>query len=128
VLTALFSIKRESTKCAHLLLCAFEIALYTYEHCSKVPAIVRLVAPKGALEVHEEAWNAYPYCKTVLTNPGYMNENFYICIETMHLPDRGTTENVRCSKLLVHFFTFNSGTRIATGFAKEARRYAFGYL
>ena len=22
--------------------------------------------------MHEEAWNAYPYCKTVLSNPGYM--------------------------------------------------------
>ena len=31
-----------------------------------------MVAPKGSLEVHEEAWNAYPYCKTVLSNPGYM--------------------------------------------------------
>ena len=31
-----------------------------------------MVAPKGSLEIHEEAWNAYPYCKTVLSNPGYM--------------------------------------------------------
>ncbi len=62
--------------------------------CSKVPSIVRLVAPKGALELHEEAWNAYPYCKTVVTNPGYMKDNFFIRIETIHLADRGTTENV----------------------------------
>jgi hypothetical protein len=34
---------------------------------SKVPAFIRLVAPKGALEMHEEAWNAYPYAKTVIT-------------------------------------------------------------
>jgi hypothetical protein len=43
---------------------------YTYKiyHLqSKVPAMIRLVAPKGALEVHEEAWNAYPYCRTVIT-------------------------------------------------------------
>jgi len=26
-----------------------------------------MLAPKGSLEIHEEAWNAYPYCKTVLT-------------------------------------------------------------
>ena len=43
----------------------------------------------GSLEIHEEAWNAYPYCKTVLTNPGYMKENFYITIETYHIGDRG---------------------------------------
>ena len=48
-----------------------------------------MVAPKGSLEIHEEAWNAYPYCKTVLSNPGYMKDNFYIIVETYHLPDRG---------------------------------------
>lgn len=43
---------------------------YTYKiyHLdTKVPSLVRLVTPKGALAVHEEAWNAYPYCKTVIT-------------------------------------------------------------
>ena len=68
-----------------------------------------MVAPKGSLEVHEEAWNAYPYCKTVLSNPGYMKvsegevyqdlalflqDNFYIVIETYHIGDRGDQENV----------------------------------
>ena len=53
-----------------------------------------MVAPKGSLEIHEEAWNAYPYCKTVLSNPGYMKGNFYIIVETYHLPDRGTQDNV----------------------------------
>ncbi|XP_039297702.1 phosphatidylinositol transfer protein beta isoform isoform X4 [Nilaparvata lugens] len=38
-----------------------------YHLASKVPAYIRLMAPKGALEIHEEAWNAYPYCKTVIT-------------------------------------------------------------
>ena len=36
-------------------------------HCSKVPAYIRWLAPKGSLEIHEEAWNAYPYCRTVVT-------------------------------------------------------------
>ena len=53
-----------------------------------------MVAPKGSLEVHEEAWNAYPYCKTVLSNPGYMKDNFYIIIESYHIADRGEQENV----------------------------------
>ena len=34
-----------------------------------------MVAPTGSLEIHEEAWNAYPYCRTVLSNPGYMKVN-----------------------------------------------------
>lgn len=38
--------------------------------------------------------NAYPYCKTVITNPGYMKSNFFIKIETMHYPDRGQQENI----------------------------------
>jgi len=65
-----------------------------YHLASKVPGWIKMVAPKGSLEVHEEAWNAYPYCKTVLSNPGYMKDNFYIVIETYHLADRGDQENV----------------------------------
>jgi hypothetical protein len=64
-----------------------------YHLQSKVPGIVKKIAPKGSLAIHEEAWNAYPYCKTVLTNPDYMKDNFYVKVETIHLPDRGTTEN-----------------------------------
>ncbi|TKR68481.1 hypothetical protein L596_024460 [Steinernema carpocapsae] len=64
-----------------------------YHLQSKVPAIIRKIAPKGSLAIHEEAWNAYPYCKTVLTNPDYMKDNFFVKVETIHLPDRGTTEN-----------------------------------
>ena len=65
-----------------------------YHLASKVPSIVRAIAPKGSLEIHEEAWNAYPYCKTVLSNPGYMKDNFFIMIETYHYPDRGVSENL----------------------------------
>ncbi|KAL4002548.1 Phosphatidylinositol transfer protein alpha isoform [Acanthocheilonema viteae] len=64
-----------------------------YHLQTKVPTIVRTCAPKGSLAIHEEAWNAYPYCKTVLTNPDYMRDDFFIHIETIHLPDRGTTQN-----------------------------------
>jgi len=75
----------------------FTSGQYTYKiyHLqSKVPSLVRMVAPKGSLEIHEEAWNAYPYCKTVLTNPDYMKTGFFICIESMHCPDAGFQENV----------------------------------
>lgn len=70
---------------------------YTYKvyHMqSKVPSVIKKIAPKGSLEVHEEAWNAYPYCKTVITNPDYMKQNFLISIETMHVQDDGNQENV----------------------------------
>ncbi|CAH0685778.1 unnamed protein product [Chilo suppressalis] len=90
-------IKNEPFKDYPLLGGRFSSGQYTYKiyHlASKVPAFIRLLAPKGSLEVHEEAWNAYPYCRTVLTNPGYMKENFVICIESLHLPDVGDQYNV----------------------------------
>lgn len=38
-----------------------------YHLASKVPGFIRMMLPKSSLEVHEEAWNAYPYCKTVIS-------------------------------------------------------------
>ncbi|XP_013879131.1 phosphatidylinositol transfer protein alpha isoform isoform X1 [Austrofundulus limnaeus] len=64
-----------------------------YHLQSKVPQFVRMIAPKGSLEVHEKAWNAYPYCRTILTNT-YMKDKFMIKIETWHKPDMGNEENV----------------------------------
>lgn len=61
---------------------------------SRVPSFIRMIAPKGSLTIDEKAWNAYPYCKTVITNPGYMKDNFEIELLTWHKPDDGTTENV----------------------------------
>ena len=37
-----------------------------YKLYSKVPRWIRAIAPKGSLEMHEEAWNAYPFCRTVI--------------------------------------------------------------
>ncbi|CEG65676.1 hypothetical protein RMATCC62417_02409 [Rhizopus microsporus] len=69
---------------------------YTYKIYrleSRVPSFIRALAPAGSLELHEEAWNAYPYCKTVLTN-GYMGDNFSIVYETLHVDgSRGEIEN-----------------------------------
>jgi len=64
-----------------------------YHLQSKVPSFIRLLAPSGSLDIHEEAWNSYPYCRTVVTNPEYMKDNFYIKIESFHKADRGETEN-----------------------------------
>ncbi|MED6267759.1 hypothetical protein CHARACLAT_015366 [Characodon lateralis] len=64
-----------------------------YHLQSKVPSFVRMLAPSSALNIHEKAWNAYPYCRTVITNE-YMKDNFLIKIETWHKPDLGHQENV----------------------------------
>ncbi|XP_062275344.1 phosphatidylinositol transfer protein alpha isoform-like [Scomber scombrus] len=64
-----------------------------YHLQSKVPRVISALAPKGSLEVHEKAWNAYPYCRTILTNE-YMKDNFMIKIETWHKPDMGDQDNV----------------------------------
>lgn len=48
--------------------------------------------PKSALRVEEEAWNAYPYTKTIFRCP--FIEKFSITIETVYHQDSGTQENV----------------------------------
>ncbi|XP_075892615.1 phosphatidylinositol transfer protein alpha isoform-like [Nelusetta ayraudi] len=63
-----------------------------YHMQSKVPAIVRICAPKGSLSIHEKAWNAYPYCRTILTSE--YKKDFQIKIETWHKNDMGDQENV----------------------------------
>merc|ERR1719370_199668 len=68
--------------------CSGQYTYKIYHLASKVPGWIKMIAPSGSLELHEEAWNAYPYCKTVVTNPGYMKDNFYIVIETYHIGDK----------------------------------------
>ncbi|KAI8370600.1 uncharacterized protein BYT42DRAFT_548838 [Radiomyces spectabilis] len=69
---------------------------YTYKIfrlASRVPSFVRAIAPAGSLDLYEEAWNAYPYCKTVLKN-GWMKDNFSIVYETLHVDgSRGERDN-----------------------------------
>ncbi len=55
-----------------------------YHMESKVPVLARtilrpFIGDEG-YEFHEEAWNSYPFCKTVITNPGYMKDNFKVNI------------------------------------------------
>lgn len=69
---------------------------YTYKviHLSKkVPGYVRALAPKGSLEIHEKAWNAYPFCRTWYSNE-YMGDNFHIIIDTWHKPGNKDLDNV----------------------------------
>lgn len=69
---------------------------FKYYHLqNKVPGIVKMLfRDPNALSIREKAWNAYPYCRTILDNPKYMGEdNFFIKIESIHLADRGNTKN-----------------------------------
>lgn len=61
---------------------------------SRVPTFIKKIAPTGSLIIDEKAWNAYPYCRTIITNPGYMKEAFFIELLTWHKGDDGRTENV----------------------------------
>lgn len=38
-----------------------------YHLASKVPGFIRVLAPAQSLSVKEVAWNAFPYCRTVIT-------------------------------------------------------------
>lgn len=71
---------------------------YTYKlyHIeSKFPRIVRAFMPSGSMTVHEEAWNQYPYCKTIYTNPDYMKEDFFLIVESYHLDNEGQTDHYK---------------------------------
>jgi len=61
---------------------------------SKVPLLMRRLLPKGSTTFHEHAWNAFPYCKTVITQPDYMKEKMECKIESWHKEDLGELENV----------------------------------
>uniref|UniRef100_A0A672Z8S9 Phosphatidylinositol transfer protein alpha isoform n=1 Tax=Sphaeramia orbicularis TaxID=375764 RepID=A0A672Z8S9_9TELE len=62
-----------------------------YHLKSKVPSVIRAVAPKNSLELHEKAWN---WCLSPCLQNEYMKDDFMIKIETWHKPDMGDQENV----------------------------------
>nr|CAH0110947.1 unnamed protein product [Daphnia galeata] len=70
---------------------------YTYKiyHMgSKAPGFMKHLMPKGSFEFHEESWNAYPYSKTVITNPKFMKEDFQLVIESMHHDGGPDVDNI----------------------------------
>eukprot|EP01132_Coremiostelium_polycephalum_P000621 gene621-771_t len=64
-----------------------------YHLGSRLPGWIRALIPSSALKLEEMAWNAYPYCKTVLKSP-FLGEKFTFIIESHHAQDNGTTENI----------------------------------
>lgn len=60
---------------------------------SRVPGWVKLLAPSSALKLDEESWDAFPNCKTVITNR-FFGERFSLTIESSHYDDdKGDREN-----------------------------------
>lgn len=64
-----------------------------YHVGSRLPGWVKAFIPGSALKLEEKAWNAYPYCKTVLKSP-FMGDSFTFTIESRHFNDEGKQENV----------------------------------
>jgi len=64
-----------------------------YHVGSRLPGWVKAFIPGSALKLEEKAWNAYPYCKTVLKNQ-WMGDSFTFTIESRHFNDNGQQENV----------------------------------
>jgi hypothetical protein len=90
-------VRNEPFENVPLLHSQFTAGQYTYKIYrleSRVPGWIRAIAPAGSLEIHEEAWNAYPYCLTVVTNPSFMKDNFEVVLQSYHRSDRGEQENV----------------------------------
>ncbi|GAB4859243.1 hypothetical protein Ancab_010703 [Ancistrocladus abbreviatus] len=62
-----------------------------YRFQSKIPTWITAFATSDALILHEEAWNAYPRCKSVIKCPCF--SKLVLTIETVHLADNGQSEN-----------------------------------
>jgi len=64
-----------------------------YHLGSRLPGWVKVFIPGNALILEEKAWNAFPYCKTVLSSP-LMGEKFTFIIESRHSLDKGENDNI----------------------------------
>ena len=84
------------TKLAHQVtlhnVCICIVCSEKVKYCVFFSGWFRAILPKSALRVEEEAWNAYPYTKTIFRCP--FIEKFSITIETVYHQDSGTQENV----------------------------------
>lgn len=62
---------------------------------SKLPRVIGVLTPRGSVEVHEKAYNFYPYTQSIFSHPDQLRENFYLKIMTIYVPnDRGEQENI----------------------------------
>lgn len=63
-----------------------------YHLNKKLPAYVRAVLPMNSRSFIEEAWDAFPYCRVIYKSSHYPR-SLVMKIETIHIADRGETEN-----------------------------------
>ncbi|KAK4717861.1 hypothetical protein R3W88_016199 [Solanum pinnatisectum] len=63
-----------------------------YHLQSIAPSWLTTFAPADALVIQEEAWNAYPKCRSVVKSPYFLK--FFMSIDTIHKADSGYSENV----------------------------------
>jgi len=62
---------------------------------SRLPGILQKVMPTGSSTFHEKSWNSFPHCRTVITNPDYMKDNFEVVITTINKAyDLADSDNV----------------------------------
>lgn len=64
-----------------------------YHMGSMIPSALKTILPKTSYIGHEKAWNCYPKCTTVYTNP-FFKKSFSMVISSQHLDDLGESENV----------------------------------
>eukprot|EP00658_Telonema_sp_P-2_P024360 TRINITY_DN19783_c0_g1_i3.p1 TRINITY_DN19783_c0_g1~~TRINITY_DN19783_c0_g1_i3.p1 ORF type:complete len:217 (+),score=44.16 TRINITY_DN19783_c0_g1_i3:201-851(+) len=60
---------------------------------SRLPRWVTLLLPSDALTFEEKCWNQFPYVRTEYSCP-YFGDKLQFFVETMHLEDDGSSENV----------------------------------
>lgn len=70
-----------------------QYTLKKYLLSSMCPRVLKAVMPADSLFLWEEAWNAHPYCLTVMTNGYFSMDKFKLAIESHYLNDVGTSEN-----------------------------------
>jgi len=84
-----------------------------YHTRDKVPGWIRKTAEtivgENALDLQEEAWNLFPYCRTVITHPRF--QGFEIVIESQHMDDRG--DNPSPENLCISNFLFLNGKPVS---------------
>lgn len=65
-----------------------------YHLKSMIPGWITPFLPNSASKLEEEAWDCFPYCKTVLTFP-FLGERFQFIIESRHTSgETGLVENI----------------------------------
>ncbi|KYQ92651.1 phosphatidylinositol transfer protein 2 [Tieghemostelium lacteum] len=57
-----------------------------------LPRFASMILPASALQVHEKAWNAFPYCKTEYSCP-FFGDKLVLSLESMHKEGKGEIEN-----------------------------------